>query len=159
MRSPILSQWGSSCIAVEMWSNFLNSQYQTSSSVDDRLEPNGTVLWQADKGNVRCSNRCSSEFARDSESHPYERPWNRSQLSYRMAKLVLTSPVTCDVMHRSLSRMRQRSWTLGSTAHAPMTKGLRSNLSILRDEAHQMNLDWKGFSYIRLQFISLQRWC
>src|SRR6218665_3794877 len=75
------------------------------------------------------------------------------------SKLVLTSPVTCDVMHGSLSRMRQRSWTLGSTAHAPMTKGLRSNLSILRDEAHQLNLDWKEFSYIRLQFIKLQRWC
>src|SRR6218665_117496 len=32
-----------------MWSNFLN---QTSSSVDDCLEPNDAALWQASKGDI-----------------------------------------------------------------------------------------------------------
>ena len=29
-----------------------NSQYHTSSSVDDRLKPNDTTLWQATKGDI-----------------------------------------------------------------------------------------------------------
>jgi hypothetical protein len=32
------------------------SQYQTSSSVDDRLKPNDTALWQAGKGDIAVIN-------------------------------------------------------------------------------------------------------
>src|SRR6218665_487215 len=73
----------------------------------------------------------------------------------RMAKLVLTSHVTCDDMDRSLSRMRPRlrTSTLGSTESAPMTKGLQSSLSIFRDDEHQMNSDLEEFSCSRLHFI------
>src|SRR6218665_3248773 len=72
-----------------------------------------------------------------------------------MAKLVVTSPVTCDDMDRYLSRMRPRSRTstLGSTASVPMTKRQQSSHLILRDDEHQMNSDWEEFSCSRLHFI------
>src|SRR5678815_5712802 len=73
----------------------------------------------------------------------------------RMPKLVLTSPVMCVVIDRSLLRIRPRSRTsfFGSTASAPMTKGLRSSLSTLREDEHQMNSDLDEFSCNRLHFI------
>src|SRR6218665_3326932 len=73
----------------------------------------------------------------------------------RIAKLVLTGLVICDVIDRSLSRIRPRSRTsfFGCTASAPMKKGLQYRCFNLREEEHQMNSDLNKLSCSRLHFI------
>src|SRR6218665_3060884 len=94
-----------------MWSNFFDSQNQTSSSVDDCLEPNDAVLWQASKGDIAVIDSAQDQTLHHMTSRVLrERPRNRPQLS-----------VDCEAgphksrdmrrHYRSLSRTRPRSRT------------------------------------------------
>src|SRR6218665_709922 len=59
-----------------------DSQNQTSSSVDDCLEPNDAALWQAGKGDIAVINSAQDQTLHQMTSHVLrERPRNRPQLS------------------------------------------------------------------------------
>jgi len=65
-----------------MWSNFFDSQYQTSSSTDDCLKANDAALWQAGKGDIAVIDSAQDQTLHSMASRILrERPMNRPQLS------------------------------------------------------------------------------